>query len=55
MKKYGVRYHQRVKDDIKKIDTSERKRIRTAIEDKLQVAPEMFGEKLKGTHEISGS
>ena len=49
MKKFGLRYHPKVKEDIKNIDNHFKNQIKTAIEDKLTKAPEIFGEKLKGT------
>ncbi|WP_457599989.1 type II toxin-antitoxin system RelE family toxin [Hydrogenivirga sp.] len=51
MKKYGLRYHPKVKDDIKKISDNERERIKRAIETKLQTEPFLFGEPLRGTLE----
>ncbi len=49
MKKFGIRYHPKVKDDIKKLDEKTKRRIKEAIEKKLSVAPEIYGERLKGT------
>jgi len=49
MKRFGLRYHPKVKEDIKKLDGYYKNRIKTAIEDKLTKAPEIFGERLKGT------
>jgi len=51
MKKYGLKYHPKVKDDIKKISAKERERIRRAIEEKLCTEPLLFGEPLRGTLE----
>jgi len=49
MKKFGVKYHPKVKEDIKKLDIKTKERIKRAIERKLMTAPEMYGERLKGT------
>jgi mRNA interferase RelE/StbE len=49
MKKFGIKYHPRIKkEDLKKIDKATKQRIRTAIENKLIKAPELFGNPLKG-------
>ena len=49
MKRFGIRYHPKVKEDVKKLDAEIKERIKRAIEEKLTQAPEMFGERLKGT------
>jgi len=48
MKKFGVKYHPKVKDDVKKLDVRIKERIKKAIERKLMTAPEIYGERLKG-------
>lgn len=40
---YALKYHQLVREDIKKIDTTVRKRIKKALETKLTSRPETFG------------
>jgi len=49
MKKFGLKYHPKVKEDITKLDSHYKNRIKKAIEEKLTKAPEIFGERLKGT------
>ncbi len=49
MKKYGIRYHSKIKDDIKTLDASVKKKIKTAIENKLSSEPFIYGQRLKGT------
>ncbi len=49
MKKYGVRYHHKVKGDIKPLDENTKERIRKAIEEKLATEPLIFGERLRGS------
>jgi len=49
MKRFGVKYHPKVKEDIKKLDRKTKERIKKAIERKLMTSPEIYGEKLKGT------
>ena len=49
MKKYGIKYHPKVREDIKKLDSQNKLKIKTAIERKLTYAPEIYGERLKGT------
>ncbi|MEO2153368.1 MAG: type II toxin-antitoxin system RelE/ParE family toxin [Aquificota bacterium] len=49
MRKFGIKYHPKVKEDIKKLDKETKERIKKAIEEKLTKAPEIFGERLKGT------
>ena len=49
MKKFGIKYHPKVKEDIKKLDKETKEKIKKAIEEKLTKAPEIFGERLKGT------
>jgi len=49
MKRFGVKYHPKVKDDVKKLDARIKERIKKAIERKLMTAPEMYGKRLKGT------
>ena len=47
---YGIRYHPDVKDkDLPRINRNIQKRIRTAIEQRLLVAPERYSEPLKRT------
>jgi mRNA interferase RelE/StbE len=47
---YHLRYHPDVKDkDLPKINKNIRKRIKTAIEQRLLVAPEKYSEPLKRT------
>ena len=49
MKKYGVRYHHKVIEDIKSFDKHTKQRVRKAIEDKLASEPFIYGERLRGT------
>ncbi len=49
MKKYGIKYHPKVKEDIKKLDSQVKLKVKTAIEQKLTSTPEIYGERLKGT------
>jgi mRNA interferase RelE/StbE len=49
MRRFGIKYHPKVKEDIKKLDRKAKERIKTAIEEKLTKSPELFGERLKGT------
>ncbi len=35
MRKYGIRYHPKVKEDVKSLDIQTKKRIKKAIEKKL--------------------
>lgn len=41
--KYELKYHSKVKEDIKQLDLAVRDRIRLAIEQKLTKQPETFG------------
>ena len=45
--KYGLKYHPKVRDDIKQLDLLVRDRIRLAIEQKLTSQPETFGMPLR--------
>lgn len=46
--KFDVRYHQLVvKEDIPKLSSSWREKIRSAIEEKLTTHPELFGKPLR--------
>jgi mRNA interferase RelE/StbE len=49
MKRFGIKYHPKVKEDLKKLDRETKEKIKKAIEEKLTKAPEIFGERLKGT------
>ena len=49
MKKFGIKYHPKVKEDIKRLDKEIKERIKQTIEEKLAKAPELYGERLKGT------
>ena len=49
MKRFGVKYHPKVKEDVKKLDIKAKERIKRAIERKLTIAPEIYGERLRGT------
>ncbi len=49
MKRFGIKYHPKVKEDIKKLDKETKEKIKKSIEGKLTKAPEIFGERLKGT------
>jgi len=49
MKRFGVKYHPKVKEDVKKLDIKAKERIKRAIERKLMTSPEIYGERLKGT------
>ncbi len=49
MKKYGIRYHPKVKEDVKSLDIQTKKRIKKAIEKKLTSEPLIYGERLKGS------
>jgi mRNA interferase RelE/StbE len=47
---YTIRYHHLVKkEDLPKLDNTSKARIRKAIETKLMVAPEEYGEPLRKT------
>jgi mRNA interferase RelE/StbE len=47
---YSIRYHRLVKsEDIPKLDNIIKKRIRKAIEARLMIAPEEYGEPLRRT------
>ena len=47
---YTIRYHQLVKkEDLPKLDNTTKTRIRKAIENRLMVAPEEYGEPLRKT------
>ncbi len=45
MKKYGIKYHPKVKEDIKKLDSQVKLKVKTAIEQKLTSTPEIYGER----------
>ncbi len=49
MKRYGIRYHPGVKEDLRSIDRQDKDRIRRAIEEKLTAEPFIYGDRLKGT------
>ncbi|EDP74797.1 type II toxin-antitoxin system RelE/ParE family toxin [Hydrogenivirga sp. 128-5-R1-1] len=49
MKKYGIKYHPKVKEDIKSLDRQTKEKIKKAIEEKLTAEPLIYGERLKGT------
>ena len=49
MKKYGIRYHPKVKEDVKSLDRQTKEKIKKAIEEKLTTEPLIYGERLKGT------
>ncbi len=49
MRKYGIRYLTRVKEDVKSLDIQTKKRIKKAIEKKLTSEPLIYGERLKGS------
>jgi len=49
MKKYGIRYHPKVKEDVKSLDKPTKEKIKRAIEEKLSTEPLIYGERLKGT------
>ena len=49
MKKYGIRYHHKVKEDVKSLDRQTKEKIKKAIEEKLTTEPLIYGERLKGT------
>lgn len=50
MKKYGVKYHPAVKsEDLPRLGSDIKLRIRKAIEDKLMVAPHEYGLPLRQT------
>ena len=44
---YNIFYDNRISDDLKKIPSPTKKRLRTAIENKLATNPEKFGEPLR--------
>jgi len=44
-----ILYHPKVTEDLKSIDAHIKLRIKKAIESKLAVAPEIYGEPLRGT------
>ena len=46
---YAIRYHRRVRDDLRAISPEARRRIARAIEVRLAVAPERFGAPLVGS------
>jgi len=46
---FEIRYHENVADDLEKIPKSIKKRIATAINNRLAVAPEQYGRKLQRT------
>ena len=45
---YDLRYHPKVKADLKRISADARRRIRSAIESRLTTEPERFGVPLQG-------
>ena len=47
--RFGIRYHPQVKEDIRKLDKRTKEKVKRSIEEKLTKAPELFGERLKGT------
>lgn len=49
---YSIEYDIRVRNDLKAIDASSRRRIRSAIESKLATQPELFGKPLR--HSLAG-
>ena len=49
---FKIIYDVRVKDDISQLSKSLKARIQKAIEDKLQISPEIFGKPLR--HSLSG-
>jgi len=44
---YLIKYHKAVRGDLKKIDTMSKSRVRKAIETRLLVDPEKYGQALK--------
>ena len=42
MKRFGIKYHPKVKEDLKKLDRETKEKIKKAIEEKLTKAPEIF-------------
>ncbi|MBI4827896.1 MAG: type II toxin-antitoxin system RelE/ParE family toxin [Nitrospinae bacterium] len=46
---YRIAYHPEVRDDLARINTSMKKRLKTAIESRLMTAPENYGEPLRKT------
>lgn len=46
---YRIVYHPEVRDDLARINTSMKKRLKTAIESRLMTAPENYGEPLRKT------
>ena len=48
MKRYGIRYHPEVREDLKSIDKQIKDRIRRAVEDRLTTEPLIYGDRLKG-------
>jgi mRNA interferase RelE/StbE len=45
---YLIKYHKAVKEDLSKLDSLSKSRIKRAIETRLSVDPVKFGELLKG-------
>lgn len=45
---YLIKYHKAVKGDLKKIDNMSKLRVKKAIETRLVVDPEKYGQPLKG-------
>lgn len=46
---YDLRYHPKVKADLRRIPPEPRRRIRDAIESRLTTDPDRFGVRLQGT------
>lgn len=49
---HKITYDARIKEDISKLSKASRVRIKKAIEDKLQISPEIFGKPLR--HSLRG-
>ena len=49
MSRFEIFYHPDIKKDLSKISTPDKHRIQKAIETKLTIAPEEFGEPLRRT------
>ena len=46
---YLMKYHKLVREDLKKLDNISKLRVRRAIEARLMVSPEKYGEPLRGS------
>jgi mRNA interferase RelE/StbE len=49
---YTISYHVEVREDVAQLSKAPRARIKKAIEEKLQVSPEIFGKPLR--HSLKG-